>query len=180
MRILLDIDGVVANLVGHLCTTTRIDALPADFTYYEFDRVLSSSEMEAVDRMMRYPGYAQQIPWYLGGRRFIDKLQRLGEVIAVTRPYADSPTWAYDRQQWIQRSYRDMQVVHTAHKELVRGDVLIEDHAVNLDRWLVAHPEGRGVLIDRPWNRSVKTLPDRMYRAQTYTEALELVEACQS
>ena len=156
MRILVDIDGVVADLVGALCSVLRVhgfDRYPKDITTYHFQDTLSPDEQGVVDAAMRSPGFVASMPWYPGAPAFLGSLQKCGEVVGVTRPYEHSRTWVHEREQWLQ-GYLD-KTVHTAHKELVAGDFLIEDSTDNAVKWAAAHPRGTAYLLARPWVRAV-------------------------
>jgi len=175
-RILLDIDGVVADLVGDLCTCLReigFDRQPENVTKYAFDDVMSPQELSAARAVMGGRYFCQRISWYLGGEIFIAVLRQLGEVVAVTKPFP-SPTWAYEREVWLKGHVEH--VIHTGAKEMILGNVLIEDCVENAVRWLEHHPGKTAVLIERPWNR-YEAHAHGLVRVKTFTEALDAVHA---
>lgn len=172
MRILLDVDGVIADLVGDLCTYLR-DRQPSHFTEYNFADVLNAEETKRVHSLMRAPGFCAGLPWYEGAQKFVAALQTMGEVIAVTKPFARGPTWAFERTNWLKPYVAD--VVHTDRKSLVAGDILIEDSTHNAEEWLYAHPSGLAILIDRPWNYKLLFGATRLLRAHSYTECLSIL-----
>jgi 5'(3')-deoxyribonucleotidase len=177
VRILLDVDGCIAALVEELCAHLRdlgYRRQPEDIVHYEIRKCVTAAEASAVSEKMREIGFCVSLPWYYGAREFVDKLHALGEVIVVTKPNLDAPTWVYEREQWLASHVN--KIVHTAHKELVAGDVLIEDSIENAHKWLSAHPGKLVILLDRPWNRSAG-LHIGVRRALAFEEALEFVEA---
>jgi len=121
---------------------------------------------------MGTPGFCAGIPWYPGAQAFLNSLKMLGDVIAVTAPYKDGRTWQYERARWL-APYIKRQI-HTAHKELIGGDVLIEDSLEIAERWQKAHPSGIAILTDRPWNQGES---GRAIRVTSYVDALEAVRA---
>ena len=175
-RILLDIDGVVADLVGTLCICLKAMGFvrqPEDFTKYVFDDVLSPQERLAARKAMGDGYFCQDISWYPDGKIFIEALRQLGEVVAVTKPFP-SPAWAYEREVWLKGHVEH--VIHTGAKEMILGNVLIEDCVENAVRWLEHHPGKTAVLIERPWNR-YEAHAHGLVRVKTFTEALDAVHA---
>jgi 5'(3')-deoxyribonucleotidase len=174
-RILLDVDGVIADLVGDLCSELRAVGYrrqPEDVTTYEFQHALPRDELAVVRGAMVRPGFVASMSWYPGAREFVRELQRLGEVVAVTKPFATSPTWAYERAVWLGRNIE--KVVQTAHKELVGGDFLIEDCVANAHTWRHAHPGGHAILLQRPWC-DVHRLDMPLMGATSYEAVLETI-----
>lgn len=155
-RVLVDCDGVLADLVGALCVRLRMagfDRQPEHITEYYFQKALTPPELIIVDEAMRSEGFVKSMVWYPGAQEFVRKLHALGDVVAVTRPYEGSRTWPYERDLWL-RGHCD-KIVHTAHKEMIRGDYLIEDSTDNALKWAQHWPGGTAYLIARPWVRPV-------------------------
>jgi 5'(3')-deoxyribonucleotidase len=167
VRILIDADGVVADLVSEICTRLLVhgwEYRPEDFKVYPFAEVLSPGAMQKCTETMNEPGFAKTLPVYPGAKECINALKADGhEIVFVTRPFESSPTWAHDRQAWLLETFGHAKVVHTAHKELVKGDILIEDSVENLVSWLEHHPGQDGILVDRPWNKGRYYLSDIRY-----------------
>jgi 5'(3')-deoxyribonucleotidase len=176
MRVLVDVDGVLADLVGELCHRLRgvgLLAAPEDVRHYDFSKVWPQTHLALVYEWMASPGFANELQWYAGAPEFLAGLP--GDIVALTHPYHRSQTWAYDRTQWLRGHVHH--IVLTASKHLVGGDVLVEDHLDNLNSWLEAHPQGRGVLIDRPWNRDKEAFGRRTFRCRSYADAGRLIAA---
>jgi 5'(3')-deoxyribonucleotidase len=174
VRILIDCDGVVADFVGGLIAAAnpiltsppyRLPKLTEDmFTAYEFkDSGLPPATVRVLNSIMNGPGFVEELPLYIGAVKAVDLLLNEGhEIVFVTKPHKGSPTWVYERTRWLGWHFPGQcKIVHTAHKELIPGDALIEDSPDNLTRWYSeteynkpAHPVP--ILIDRPWNRGIK------------------------
>jgi 5'(3')-deoxyribonucleotidase len=179
MIILCDVDGVICDFVGGLCARLEeygYKRTPEDFfTYNIAECDLSDPEMAIINGASREPGFCAKLPWYEDGREFLHSLGVYGDVYAITAPWR-SNTWDSERRQWLGTYLSPERVLSVAgdSKRLIAGDVLIEDRAPTVQQWLEAHPNGRAILIDRPWNRYTGDHP-RMKRANDYDEAIELV-----
>lgn len=176
MRILTDVDGVLADLVSALCERLEwagYDYSPQDFKAYDFAKTLCGEALERVNLALAEDSFALSLPLYPGASTFLKELASLGEVVAVTSPHKASRTWAHDRTLWCKTHGID-KVIHTSHKDMVTGDVLIEDHPENARTWQTAHPWGRAILIDRPWNQGTDV---GFRRVRSYGEALFAVRS---
>lgn len=152
-RILIDVDGVLADLVGALCSRLSWKATEENITTYNFGECLSPEDAGIFEATMAEPGFAASLPWYEGAKDMLAQMHKEGDVVILTKPFHKSKTWVYDRNQWL-KGYAD-KIIHTGHKEYVSGDVLIEDSVENARKWQAAHPRGQVILIPRPWNRHV-------------------------
>lgn len=180
MRILIDVDGVLADFVGGLCR--ELNAMgyrrrPEDFRHWCLNRTLPPGELGDADGVAKTWRFCLNLEWYEGAIAFVKALQSAGEVTAVTAPYAGSTYWMHERADWLTPviSPRDVVFTYGERKRDIRGDVLIEDHPGNASAWLNANPEGFAILIDRPWNQeSAQEFQhhERMVRARSYKEAL--------
>lgn len=163
--ILLDIDGVLLDFeaaarrvcaeVGH---DLRVDC-------HDFTDQLHRDHIDVWRHYMRRtaePGFCYEIPFYdsIAALGFVEALQELGDVVAVTSPLSHSPHWHHERLErltsWggIQRN----DVVFTKRKDLVVGDIFVEDNYANLEkwnaRWQGAHNDGitRCILVGHGYN----------------------------
>lgn len=148
----MDVDGVVADLVGALCLELKKRGYrrhPKEFTHYHFEQCITPKENKIIRLAMEQPGFVRDMPWYPGAKRFLRRLRAIGEVVALTRPYEKGPTWAYERTRWLGRHVDA--IVQTPRKDLVPGDVFIEDSHDNLLIWAQRNV-GYPILMARPWN----------------------------
>lgn len=173
MRILLDVDGVLADLVSHLQETAGITS---EVNTYDFRDCLTDLELLQVQQASGQRGFCLGIPWYPGAKEFLDDLHQMGQVYAVTAPW-HLDTWAHERREWLAGRVDSTRVLSVpgVSKHLVRGDLLIEDDSHTCRTWLRENPDGHAVLIDRPYNRTREVQP-RMFRAHGYAEALRLAD----
>lgn len=156
MRVLVDVDGVCANIISGLDACARREGAPSVhedmFPEFDFQHCTWPEGAGPLYAWMQRAGFCQELPWYPNAKEVIRRLLRAGhEVAFCTSMFADSPTWAYDRQVWCRRSFPDVSVIFCSKKTWIRGDILIDDALHNVRPWLL---EGRkAYLIDRPWSR---------------------------
>lgn len=166
-RLLLDVDGVLANF-----TKTAVDLINRMFDRsYATEQVtkfsiedslgLSARERERwTTRLTSTPGACASIEPYEGAIEAVDRLGRLLPVYAVTAPWHTSPTWVYERTMWLQRHFGipPQRVIPTHAKYAVRGLVLVDDRLKHLESWCAENVEVEayesvGVLWRTPHNR---------------------------
>lgn len=155
--ILIDVDGVLADLVTPLCQELRLrgfDYAPEDIKHFDFAKSMSKLATEAAYEIMSMPGFCHGLPWYEGAKDFLRSLKEIGDVCALTSPM-HTATWQHERATWLYPEIKgtDVLSVPSAHKPKVRGDFLIEDRPDTLANWLDRNPRGFGVLVDRTWNQ---------------------------
>lgn len=177
-RVLLDVDGVLADFLtpaiqilnthsGHLYTPDHLQ----DWDVFSlYPRACEKPFYAACSE----PGFCRGLSVIEGSAWFVEELFRLSDVFVVTSPMNLSPTWAWEREQWLMEHFGipSHKVIHTSAKHVCLGDVLIDDRPANVDRWQRAHPTGVGLLWDAPYNRQVTHL-QRVRGAQ---EALAVVQ----
>ena len=164
MNILLDCDGILADFVGSV-----LRLLPGDLTHEHVTSMdiqkslaLGPSNIAMLTRELCGQNFASLIKPLHGSKKFVRELKKRGEITVVTRPMTNSPTWVWERIGWLYKHFGLEHIEFTDRKDLVPGDVLIDDDPENL----VTFP-GRRILLDQPWNRGAD-LP-RMY---SYNEIL--------
>lgn len=187
MRVLLDCDGVLADLVGRLCEELALRGFkktPEDVKHVQLALSYSAEEMRASHEIMSAPGFCHGLAWYEGAREFVRDLTKHNfETHVVTAPFKTSPTWMNERLAWLAPEVPSERVHFVAgkYKHLFRGDVLVEDHPTTAHDWLEANPKCIALLIDRPWNRpgAEEWRPHRhMYRVKSFAEAEQVIREC--
>lgn len=157
--ILIDVDGVLANMVEPwldvLYRVTHRSHHVNQIQGFDFQGVCNPHEAAQVWRYIAgTPGWCLGLLDYPGAANALGRLRRLGRVVAVTAPLAESDFWTFERARWLgRRGFRKEDIVFASDKSLVTGDVLIDDGQHNIDAF-----QGPGMLIARPWNRGTLTL----------------------
>lgn len=177
--VLCDVDGVLADFIGHVCThvnenQVRPEVSPASFTSFDLESGLTGPQMALAKALIGEPGFCSTVPWYEGSKDFFWYLCATFDTYAITAPWP-SDTWCAERLQWL-KSYlprEDVIFASSKGKANVCGDVMIEDNADTLEKW-VERWGGSGILIDRPWNKSCDH--PFVMRVKDYAEARHLLE----
>lgn len=184
MKILCDIDGVLADTTGHIINWLRRECghrmSIEDATEFPLERVLPPSLRTHIEQ--RIPADAQfcwSVPRYEGAQQFIKDLRAQGhDITLVTHPMG-GPHWEQARGEWIDSllSFQTDGKVSwewnfAEHRPNCAGDVLIEDRHDTACRW--ARTGRDCILMDRPWNRLGE--PKGVWRVRSYGEALGLLK----
>ncbi len=101
----------------------------------------------------------------------------LFDVYVVTYVHESVPDGAQAKTEWLAHHCPDFpsqDIIFTKHKHMVRGDYLIGENTTNLDKWLEAHPNGKGFLIDQPYNKNWSHI--RCKRVNTVLDALMIAQ----
>ena len=160
MRALVDVDGVLADFTGRILADIGSDKTLADIkTWQVFSKAYMSAEMrrKAFALLETFGWWASQpvIPGALVG---VEALRTAGyEVLFVTSPWHGCSTWGHARRLWLRTNVgaADADVVITSRKELLQGDIFIDDKAENVEGWYAAHG-GFAVLFDAPYNQECR------------------------
>lgn len=160
MRVLFDVDGVLADLVTPLAE--KFDFKKEDVTAFNFNDCLGKIKASKIYQEMARPGFCAELQAMKEALAVLKEVQELGhEIVFVTAPFPYSRTWSFDRVLWLKREFRDIDapVVLTDHKDLVAGDVLIDDKLANYNQFEAIGR--RALLIDQPWNRKATSVTRR-------------------
>lgn len=172
--ILLDVDGVVCDFKGAVRRLVdEVSDEPFDNEVWDFTAKLSPHAKQHYKTHSAAANFCRGLRAYDGAVRFMERLQGLGEVVAVTSPLRHCPTWESERRLWLaeELDFRG-DVISTGRKDLVHGDVLIEDSVDNLAKWS-SRWRRRGVLVTREYN--VAHVGDCYVRASSYDEVVAAV-----
>jgi 5'(3')-deoxyribonucleotidase len=196
MKIISDVDGCYCDFVtGFLKLASRMFGVVAtqeDVTQWDICKALKlDDEQEALiyDKML-VPGYARDLPPYAEALTTLPTMMDRHDWYFATSPmraYTSDRhrivSWTSDREAWLYDHFGILAkcVIHASCKEVVRGDLLIEDSQKNIESWLRADDYQKSIawLVDRPWNRSWKVpveLRSRVKRG-TLTELKRLLSS---
>lgn len=187
MRVLCDCDGVIADFVARVVDFVNLNKAPSvdpnsrrvphthdHVTHWDCFAALDAAHLqEAFDAHASTPGFCKSLPVLPGARHFVESLRELGcELVIVTAPYEAAQLWTHERLAWLREHFEieKKDVVFCKRKELVKGDVLIDDALHNAEAF--AAEGGRVLLIDRPWNQTERALPKGVERCFGYSDVL--------
>ena len=160
MRILVDMDGVIADFDGEFLKRWR-ERHPEKF-FVPFDRrrsfyVLDEDPPELhplVMDILTEPGFFRTMMPIAGAKEALLHMDTLGpEIFLCTSPFSPYQNCVLEKFQWVENFLGTKwvdRIILTKHKTLVRGDILIDDKpritGVDVPSW-------EHILYDRPYNR---------------------------
>lgn len=158
MRILVDMDGVVADFMTPILdmyNNDYNDNLTAfDICYHGLHDIVKEECGRNVYRYFHKRGLFIGLKPIDGAIEHVTALQRANnEIIFVTKPVGHSLSCVAEKQSWVDKYFPTIgseNMVFTGKKHLVHGTVLIDDLASNL-YWF----SGRKILFDQPWNQKL-------------------------
>ena len=166
MKVLLDVDGVVADFVPHLIRRVYISwestgkplRRKCDVMQWNFFDLLYKDDRRVAERELAKPEFWATLPLVRGAFKGVHALVREGhEVVWCTSPWNGCETWCETRMCWLDERFGcECGVIFTHDKSYKGGDVMIDDKAENVEAWLAKHPDGRGIVFKAPWNRHYK------------------------
>lgn len=157
--VLLDTDGVLADwLTPALAIAERISGKPytsSQMTTWDLFDLVPREHEEACYAEFCKQGFCSSLKPLPGAIEAVAELQKLSDLHIVTSP-THSPFWYYERVEWLGDHFKiPRKNVHfSGRKELIRGDVFVDDAMHHVTRWADAHPEGVAFLVDHPYNQS--------------------------
>lgn len=163
MRILVDMDGVIADWGG--AYNASLDEFGDDAaniprhqqqTTFDLHAGRTKREIAIIGAVMVEPGFYSRLEPITGAKSALKQMVKDGhDVRIVTSPWASNPTCASDKLNWIVDHYGSHwgpRVIITADKTLVHGDLLIDDKPeIKGDH----APTWEHVIFDQPYNQHV-------------------------
>lgn len=175
MRILVDLDGVAADLHGKWLAAynawwqdelTRADLVR---TYHVHENVAERCAERVYDIILE-PGFFDDLVPLPGAVESIEELRESHEVLVCTA--AAGPDSARAKLEWCAR-HLDMDrkhVILTHRKELVACDVFVDDSPMNLIAMRDAQPGCHIIAMGYPYNRDLARAGVLDWWASDYTD----------
>lgn len=127
-------------------------------TEWDLLEMLTEDEHRLVIKGLKDPMTWFRAPPLDGAQEGVDKLRLHGfEPVVVTAPWDSCKEWGHYRRKWLKRKFdiSREQVIITHRKDLVYGDLFIEDKAVTLQAWASRWFGKLPLLMDWPYNECV-------------------------
>ena len=160
---LCDVDGVLADFVGSVCEGLGELGYPdirrERVTQWDIASSLDVPSSVIYDLAGR-EGFCESLAVLPGATALVDTLRLYGKVYFVTSPIWSARTWVYERTHWLKEHFgaKPGEVIHTSAKELVRGDMLIDDKPQAVEYWALGQGlepyTNYGVVWNQPWNQN--------------------------
>jgi 5'(3')-deoxyribonucleotidase len=114
-------------------------------------------------------GFFRTVPVVPGSREVLEQLNQQYEIFIVSAAM-EFPSSLGDKREWLNEHFPFIhwrQIAFCGSKEIVKADIMIDDHLKNLDKF-----EGDTFLFSQPHNSGLQT---RHRRVDTWEEIAELL-----
>lgn len=182
-RFLSDVDDVVGNYVQAFVSAVvalGIRNIKHDHAFDDWDLSkslkLTKGEDDAVYSLINLPGFAQRLNPCEGAIHGMKQIMQLCDVLWVTSPLSTSPTWAFDRQQWLDHYFGvGQKVVSTHEKYAVDGLYFLDDKPEHTKLWHAEHPMKVAMLWATGRN-TMRGVPEGVLLVHSWKDVLEIVK----
>lgn len=164
MKILIDVDGVMLNtqeaLLKRLNNRYGTRYTLENVTYYHwFESVYKNINPWAELEDCTF--WHEEVSLIDGAKNVFDCLNREHEVYFVTASNVFNPAFTekmvcLKRNLDVSTDWLNNHIVITQHKELVQGDILIDDCAENVHTYMFSDTRKVSFLFGQPWNKNNK------------------------
>ncbi len=175
MRLLIDMDGVCADTIGHWLSLYNVkyfdNLVKEDIQRWNVHEFVKPQCGMAIYHIMEKEGFFADLAPIDGvAEAFAELKERGHDLIIVTAAPRSGKTALYDKCRWLKKHIPDFDsknVIATHRKDAVVGDLLLDDGPHNIE----AFP-GTTVVFDQPWNQDVKS----DFRIKTWPEFVALIK----
>lgn len=161
MRILIDLDGVVADFVQAWCDEANryylpsmIHLSPSDITEWMMHKntngYMTREESESI--WLENGFFLRLKPIDDAFNGILDLYKSGHEIVFVSfckRGFEDKLSWLQKETQYYGIKY---ETIFTHAKHMIDGDVFIDDYPENCKAWQTAHPTGTAICFAAPYN----------------------------
>ncbi len=154
--ILLDCDGVLANFAGALNKLTGTK--PSDVVSWDYFSTNHKGVMRKACADREFWRALDPVPGAKEGVATLKRYAKLegARILVCTSPWHSCDGWASSRWYWLEHHFgiKPRDVIIGSAKELIKGDVLVEDNGKTLFRWMMVQaPPGLPIIFDAPYNQ---------------------------
>jgi 5'(3')-deoxyribonucleotidase len=159
--ILIDVDGVAADMVGDLFPRVDPELKREDFPDWDIFDDLPDAQRKKAYEVLKDPEFWANLSLVDGAKKAIKHLKNFGhKIVWVTAPWPSCARWDEARTSWIRKHFGDEDEIRiTSDKEKVEGDCFIDDKPDNIDDYKRAHPNAKVFIFDTPHNRKYTGAP---------------------
>lgn len=157
--LLLDVDGVFADFLGgvlhHLTLhyKTGEEVTRESITEWAFIEKLSDRSRDRLDKLLSQYTFWRSLKTIPRSSHYFPTLAQYFDTYFVTAPWPGCQTWTHARSEWLKHrlGVSPDRIIFTSRKELIRGDILIDDNPAFIRKWKTANPRGKAYLFDTPY-----------------------------
>ncbi len=168
-RIVVDMDGVLVDIYTTFFKLHEQET-GQRLTLKDIAGLLEEEAFQNQRRWVSTPGFFRNLPVMQGSREALLKLNDLYKIIVVSLA-TEFPYCLTDKLLWLHHNFPFIswqQIVFCGDKNIVKADIMIDDHFKNLD-----HFEGRTILFTQPHNMLIKN--SRHTRVSSWAEIEKLL-----
>lgn len=168
MRLLLDMDGLIADFHPAVCELFGYRG-SWPLGVYDCPTVFGISESSFHERLFQNPGFWNALRPTADMADIVRIVSMFDpNYIICSKPNPTCPTCASDKIRWIKRYLGHNRYILTEDKAALAGiGVLVDDHSDNV------RPFGpHGFLYPRPWNEHFPYEPDRLMMLTSFLRNL--------
>ena len=179
-RVLLDVDGVLADFLNEFLefgnSLTGVRYKKEDIKKWDIFSYFDEENCKKCIKYLSDPGFAAGLEPYEGSKAALEKIKELAELFIVTVPVYSSVTWVYERTMWLKKHFNinSDQIVYTASKELVTGDIFVDDRPEHVSAWKHQNPSGIAILWSQEYNKLSEDICD--YRINDWNTLVQIVK----
>jgi hypothetical protein len=157
MRVIVDVDCVVADLIGAILDINGIEDRTIASEWDWFKRYTNPDDTAKVRKALTNPNFWETLPLIPNALEGIDFLRtNEHQIIWCTAPYEQCFGWLDARRKWLNNifqadKYKDP-LVPTEDKYLVRGTAMIDDRHDLVKAWEKAYRKGVGYVYRTEMN----------------------------
>lgn len=174
MRILVDVDGVVADLMGAFIEFAAIKGCIIRMQDITAHTISKSKELKHLsttfdlDDMLReflsIDNCYDAVMEIEGSSKTLKALSKRHDLVFLTATMKSAPQSYASKFNWLQRRFPKIPVLTapSEYKHWVAGDILIDDRYDACSRFSAAWPNGRigaSFLFGQPWNEAPESVP---------------------
>lgn len=155
VRLILGVDGVVADFVGHLLQSVGSARSPDEVVERDVFKFLTTDQQEEARRLMATPEFWLSMPLMPGALEGVRAFQLRGhEIVWATTPWPDCQQWDWARRIWIKKHFsaRDEDIVTIYEKQWLTGEFFVDDCPESVLAWQRAHSHGVAFVYTAPYN----------------------------
>jgi 5'(3')-deoxyribonucleotidase len=165
-RILVDVDGVLANFSQHVLNKLRVstkmstDEIKTWDIFSLLEVRFSPYHKKMALAMMDTMEFWKHLPVMAGAQEGVQALRDAGyEVVFVTSPWDSCVGWNVARNAWLKQHFgagpRDVIITHC--KYMVHGHTLIDDRESHVEEWNSRHAD-KAMLFAAAYNQNAPFL----------------------
>jgi 5'(3')-deoxyribonucleotidase len=162
MRIVMDVDGVVADFTNYLITCVGSSLRFTDVTRWQVLDLLTPTQKREAEALLETSAWWETQPLMPGAVAGVAQLRDAGhDLVWATAPWLSCEGWDVARRTWLEDRlgvpHKD--VVICSRKELVWGEALVDDKVANVESWAKEFAGARAAgwakpfLFDAPYNQ---------------------------